>query len=216
MAGATKDPMPPHRLRILHVEDNFRTRDIVRVALEGEMDVASVSTVADAQKKLADEGSYDVLLADLNLPDASGVQAIEVLQKYGLPIVVLTASNDMELLEQAAVSGAADFVEILDKDYLLRRLRFVCTKSAAVEAEVAAIAIEAAAAAVEAAAVAATAVDTAAKAVATAAALAATAVEAVVVRASSKAPFKQKMEILAFERLKPFISYGPTVPPFVT
>lgn len=206
--------MSAPRLRVLHVEDNPHTRDIVRAALENEMDIESVGTVAGAREKLTGGGSYDVLLADLNLPDADGVQAIEALQKYGLPIVVLTASNDESLLERAATSGAADFVEILDQDYLLRRLRFVCIKSAAVEAEVAAIAIEAAAAAVEAAAVAALAVDTAAKAVATAAALAATAVEAVVVRASSKAPFRQKMEVLAFERLKPFISCGPSGPPF--
>jgi CheY-like chemotaxis protein len=113
-------------LRILHIEDNPDTRDIVKHVLRGEMEVHGVGSLAAAHELLAASGiTFDVVLTDLGLPDATGTEVITALQPYNLPIVVLSANADDSTLQRAAALGAADYVGVLTRDALLKRVRFV-------------------------------------------------------------------------------------------
>jgi len=115
-------------MHVLHVEDDPDIRDLVSLILSGEADVDSVESLAAARERLAG-ATYDVILTDLRLPDADGVDAVTILTPYGLPVVVLSAQTDGGVLVQAAASGAADYVGALNRDALLRRLTFACARA---------------------------------------------------------------------------------------
>lgn len=92
------------------------------------MELDTVETLCAAQSRLGDPlmSPYDVVLLDLRLPDAKGMEAIEALKVYGVPIVVLSASSNSDVLKKAAAAGAADYLVkgVSDAAMLLRRLRF--------------------------------------------------------------------------------------------
>jgi signal transduction histidine kinase len=102
-------------LRILLVEDNPTDALLVEAALE-EMTTLSpelthVETLAQAERALKD-GTYDVVLVDLNLPDGQGLGNFECLQSASsqTPMIVLTGQHDEELAIEAIARGAADYL----------------------------------------------------------------------------------------------------------
>jgi diguanylate cyclase (GGDEF)-like protein/PAS domain S-box-containing protein len=109
--GRRKDYQP---VRILLLEDDAQFADLVRAQLrrtplvESRLDVAG--TLAEALARLA-EDSYALVLADLNLPDAAELKAVEALAGSGEQlVVVLTASQDPALRAGALEAGAYDFL----------------------------------------------------------------------------------------------------------
>jgi signal transduction histidine kinase len=102
-------------LRILLVEDNPTDALLVEASLE-EMTTLSpelthVETLAEAVSALK-EGTYDVALVDLNLPDGQGLGNFECLQNASpqTPMIVLTGQQDEELAIEAIARGAADYL----------------------------------------------------------------------------------------------------------
>ena len=83
--------------RILVVDDVLDARDLMRVALESaEAEVTAVSSAADALAALA-VGTFDVVLADIGMPDQDGYTLIEALRREnsgngaGVPAVAVSA-----------------------------------------------------------------------------------------------------------------------------
>ncbi|MGH8670005.1 MAG: PAS domain S-box protein, partial [Burkholderiales bacterium] len=106
-------------VRILLLEDDAHFADLLRTQLrrmpwaESRLEVAG--TLAEALRKLAAE-SFGLVLADLNLPDASGLKAVEALARSGEQlIIVLTGNRDPGMRAAAIEAGAYDF---LSKDDL--------------------------------------------------------------------------------------------------
>ncbi len=125
---------------ILLVEDSLQERERLKTCLsqiEGrEFSVKDASSMQDALGKLGDE-PYDIIITDLELPDASGLEVIERLKRYGVPIVVLTAED--ELARQAIVAGAKDFIHTdnLSPDGLAKALLISDSKDSGVTRQVA-------------------------------------------------------------------------------
>jgi PAS domain S-box-containing protein len=117
-------------IRVLLVEDNPGDVALLKVIIaddsEGEITVETVSRVSEAEQRL-DHGGFDVVLLDLTLPDAQGLEALVRLQSHArrVPIIVQTGLDDDDLAVQAMQLGAQDFITKGKPDgrLLLRRIR---------------------------------------------------------------------------------------------
>jgi PAS domain S-box-containing protein len=103
-------------IRLLLVEDNAADARVVERHLKdaGLNDVNSdwVQTAAEAADRLQ-KVEYDLVLLDLGLPDASGLQALRALRAVAdlTPIIVLTGSDDYKQGLAAVREGAQDYLE---------------------------------------------------------------------------------------------------------
>jgi PAS domain S-box-containing protein len=103
-------------IRLLLVEDNPADARVVERHLKdaGLNQVVSdwVQTASEAAQRLQTT-EYDLILLDLGLPDASGLQALRALRSVAdlTPIIVLTGSDDYKQGLIAVREGAQDYLE---------------------------------------------------------------------------------------------------------
>jgi len=105
---------PPGQLRVLHVEDNALDAELVAQALRKggfSASVVVVQTEAEFARELS-SNCPDVVLADYNLPQWKGMEALEVLQRQALDIPLILVSGalgDVTAVE-CIKRGATDYV----------------------------------------------------------------------------------------------------------
>jgi PAS domain S-box-containing protein len=103
-------------IRLLLVEDNPADARVVERHLKdaGLNQVVSdwVQTASEAAQRLQTT-EYDLILLDLGLPDATGLQALRALRSVAdlTPIIVLTGSDDYKQGLIAVREGAQDYLE---------------------------------------------------------------------------------------------------------
>jgi len=117
-------------LSVLAVDDSRTMRDMLRMALTG----AGFSAVLaeDGVKGLAalDEGEFDVIITDINMPNMDGFSFISEVRKQDqyktIPILVLTTEIAPELKAKARTAGATGWVvKPFDAPKLVRALQLV-------------------------------------------------------------------------------------------
>lgn len=100
--------------KILILEDDYDAAMILQGHLEYERyEVQIVKNVRDCVQTLAMESSLpSVLIADVMLPDGSGLEVLDLVQKKELPVavVVITAASSVEGATDAMRRGAFDYV----------------------------------------------------------------------------------------------------------
>ncbi|EXI81560.1 MAG: Cyclic di-GMP phosphodiesterase Gmr [Candidatus Accumulibacter appositus] len=102
--------------RVLYLEDNAADADLGRRALARsapDTEVEIVTSVAAASERLQRGApEFDVVLADLRLPDGSGLDLLAHVRAQGLPLafVVLTGSGDEASALIALKAGADDYL----------------------------------------------------------------------------------------------------------
>ncbi len=70
-------------MKVLHIDDNQAIRETFADVLTMiGMEIESVDSGRDGLKKIL-EGSFDVILLDLTMPDFSGFEVLEELKKQG-------------------------------------------------------------------------------------------------------------------------------------
>lgn len=101
---------------VLLVEDNPADANIVQELLteaggSQRYQILQVARVSEAVEKLH-QFKTDVILLDLRLPDATGVQTVTEVRKASrdVPIVVLTGVDDEELAMACMDAGAQDYL----------------------------------------------------------------------------------------------------------
>ena len=98
--------------RILLVEDDAALARGIALALDAhERTVTAAQTAAEARRAVAAE-RFDLVLLDINLPDASGLELLCDWRANGdqTPVILLTA-NDMEMDEVVGLeAGANDYI----------------------------------------------------------------------------------------------------------
>jgi hypothetical protein len=119
LAGALRKAST--KLRVLLVEDNPSDVELVLCALRKDgFDVSSdvVQTVEDFRLRIHTT-DYDLILADYNLPQWSGMEAVEILNHENLdvPLIVVTGYLGEEKAVECIKRGATDCVL---KDHLAR------------------------------------------------------------------------------------------------
>jgi signal transduction histidine kinase len=118
-------------LHVLVVEDNPGDVELVRKRLREArgtpVALAIAETLAEGLSIQRAQGS-DVVLLDLNLPDAHGLETIDAFRAEftDIPIVVLTGTADLDTAVEALRRGADDYIAKTDlsSDLLTRTVRY--------------------------------------------------------------------------------------------
>ena len=103
-------------IRLLLVEDNPADARVVERHLKdaglNQATLDIVQTASEAAERLQSM-EYDLVLLDLGLPDATGLQALRALRAVAdlIPIIVLTGSDDYKQGLVAVREGAQDYLE---------------------------------------------------------------------------------------------------------
>lgn len=122
-------------VRVLIVDDHPIFRDGLRTGLGPLADIVVVGEAATAREALAlvEQLQPDVVLMDLGLPDAGGIEATRtILARHGrTAILVLTMRDDDASVFAAIHAGAAGYLlKGADQDELARAIRGVATGEA--------------------------------------------------------------------------------------
>ena len=110
--------------RILIVDDSEDSADITAAYLAegGFSDVAIAGSAKQAYQALGIDPSvpesaaatFDLVVMDIMMPDVDGIEACAFIRLHPasrhMPVLMLSAARDVELLNQAFVAGADDFV----------------------------------------------------------------------------------------------------------
>lgn len=118
-------------VKILAVDDHPLIRDALRQVLKVLDPALDLLTAANAQETLiavAENPDLNLVLLDLSLPDANGFEVLHQLreQHAGMPVVVLSATDDAASVMRALDDGAMGFIpKTSSNDVLLGALRLV-------------------------------------------------------------------------------------------
>lgn len=98
---------------ILLVEDRETLRRMLRRALEREGHEVSEAVDGQTAIRALGAGDFDLVLTDLKLPGASGLEVLAESRRVSpsTPVVVMTAYGTVETAVEAMKVGAYDFVE---------------------------------------------------------------------------------------------------------
>jgi signal transduction histidine kinase/CheY-like chemotaxis protein len=118
-------------IHVLLIEDNPGDARLLRELLQetgnSQFELVHADRFSEALARLS-ERRFDVVLLDLSLPDAHGLETISRLgrQAEGTPIVILTGLNDEEIAIRALQQGAQDYLVKgqVDGQLLARALRY--------------------------------------------------------------------------------------------
>ncbi len=128
-------------IRVLLVEDNPGDArlfsELVRDTGAGQWKMVHVDRLSAALDRLSRE-PFDVMLLDLSLPDAEGLDTLirAHAEAPKIPIVVLTGHDDEALAVRAVRAGAQDYLVKgrMDGDLLVRSIRYASERGRAIEA----------------------------------------------------------------------------------
>jgi CheY-like chemotaxis protein len=105
------------RFSVLLVEDEPVDRVLMRSAFEKfapQVELSEVTNADDARAQLEGDAARDLVLLDLKLPRASGLEILEWIRKNpalkALPVIVLTTSQHSADLERAQELGANSYL----------------------------------------------------------------------------------------------------------
>ena len=134
------EPVREAAVRLLVVEDSPDDVELIRAKLDGVASsgpfvIESVDRLSAAMRRLK---STDVILLDLGLPDAHGLEGVIRLASEApeMPFVVLTGREDADLGLRAVREGAQDFLlkDKVDGALLDRSLRYAIERKRAEQA----------------------------------------------------------------------------------
>lgn len=93
--------------KILIVEDEFSISNFMKTVLEGDGYTVEVATCAAQGRAALEKMEFSAMLLDLGLPDADGLELLrELRQRYGLPVIVVSARTEESEKVAALDSGA--------------------------------------------------------------------------------------------------------------
>ena len=126
---------------LLLVEDNpgdaRLLREMLNEAGAHKTEMTQAESMSEAEKHLA-QGSFDIVLLDLGLPDAQGLEAVRRARAVAprVPLVVLTGLDDETLATRALQEGAQDYLikGQIETRGLLRALRYAVERKTMEEA----------------------------------------------------------------------------------
>lgn len=101
--------------RVLVVEDQIEVQNLIRVLLERfNYETIEAYSVGDAVRVLRKSPLPDIVLLDLMLPDASGMELLRQMRAKdyfdNLPVVILSAIVDPDQIRTALETGADRYV----------------------------------------------------------------------------------------------------------
>jgi response regulator NasT len=97
--------------RVLVAEDEALIRlDIVETLRDFGFDVIGEAADGEQAVAMAIDLKPDVIVMDIKMPNMDGITAAEKIQELRIPVVLLTAFSQKELVERASEAGAMAYV----------------------------------------------------------------------------------------------------------
>lgn len=108
----TKTHTSPHLPRLLLVEDDLSLRRALGRSLQPRFDVTAIGDVAGAVAHL-EAGRFDVVLTDLHLEGASGIELLRLVRARDgdLPVILMTGLPDVDSAIAALDLGALTYIK---------------------------------------------------------------------------------------------------------
>ncbi len=98
-------------LRVLVAEDESLIRmDVVATLSEAGFEVVGEASDGEEALLLAEQLKPDVVVMDIKMPKLDGISAAEKLSEAKIPVVLLTAFSQTELVTRATEAGAMAFI----------------------------------------------------------------------------------------------------------
>lgn len=135
--SAAPSPQPAAATRVLLIEDSDADAFVLeKILAQCSFDVQRAARLSEAVAALRSD-EFDTILADLCLPDSTGLDTLEALrqQAVAIPIVVLTRRGDESLALRAVAAGAQDYLikGTTDPATLVRSIRYAIERGRAYE-----------------------------------------------------------------------------------
>ncbi|HLZ59564.1 MAG TPA: response regulator transcription factor [Ktedonosporobacter sp.] len=129
-------------IRLLIIDDHEMVREGLKAILMAEPDFSIVGDAANAAQalELVERLQPDILLLDVRLPDASGVEVCRtVTERFPkTAVIILTTFTDDELVAQCVQAGARGYiVKDIERFDLKRSIRAVARGEGAIDSKAA-------------------------------------------------------------------------------
>ena len=118
--------MSAPRERLLVVDDDPGLSEVIELLLEREGYAVHRTGTVKRGVELAATGEFELVITDLKLPDATGLDAIAAIRsdRPELPIIMITSYSSMESAIAALRAGAADYIiKPFNNEEFLRSVR---------------------------------------------------------------------------------------------
>jgi two-component system, OmpR family, response regulator QseB len=112
--------------RILIVEDETRLASFLEKGLRANGYSTKVAPDGESARRVADDSEFDLVILDLGLPDIDGLTVLRELRDrgIGLPVIILTARDDIGDKVEGLDAGGDDYVtKPFGLEELLARIR---------------------------------------------------------------------------------------------
>jgi DNA-binding NtrC family response regulator len=112
MSAAAERVRAVVRERILVVDDDPGLAEVVQLLLAGEGYRTEMAGTVREGLRAVHAGVVDLVITDLKLPDATGLDAIRALRELDreLPIILMTSYSSVESAVEALRAGAVDYI----------------------------------------------------------------------------------------------------------
>jgi response regulator NasT len=98
-------------LRVIVIEDESLIRmDVVATLQEAGYEVIGEGADGEEAVRLATELEPDLVVMDIKMPKLDGISAAEKIAELKIPVVLLTAFSQADLVTRAAAAGAMAYV----------------------------------------------------------------------------------------------------------
>jgi two-component system, chemotaxis family, chemotaxis protein CheY len=104
-------------INILIVDDSATMRGFMRRTLEGtKLPLGEIWEAGNGREGLVEMKDHwvDLVLADLNMPDMTGVEMIDEMSRHPMlapiPVVVVSSEGDQAVLHSLAQKGVKEFI----------------------------------------------------------------------------------------------------------
>lgn len=100
--------------KLLFVDDSASMRQVVGIAMKNAG--YEVTTAVDGRDGVArlDDGRYDAIITDLNMPNMNGIELIKAVKSHGnnkfAPVIMLTTESSDDMKKQGQAAGAKVWV----------------------------------------------------------------------------------------------------------
>ena len=118
-------------LHILVVDDDDRIRTLLKEYLTEKDYIVSTANNADNAKKKIDLFKFDLIILDIMMPGQNGYELTkEIKKKIKLPVILLTAKNEVENRIKGLELGADDYLsKPFEPKELLLRIKNIINKN---------------------------------------------------------------------------------------
>lgn len=100
-----------NQARVLIVEDEVSIAKMIAMNLKvAGYDVTMFHDGEEAAEAVREERSYDIALLDVMLPGMDGFALLDIVRSYEIPVIFLTAKDDLGSKVQGLQGGAEDYI----------------------------------------------------------------------------------------------------------